>query len=47
MVNDNEELRKKSYFYTQKPKEIARETGFWMPKLQMLEAELKFLEKNL
>ena len=34
------------YLYT-RPIEIAREAGFRMPKLEMLEAELKFLEKNL
>lgn len=34
------------YLYT-RPIEIAREAGFAMPKLEMLEAELKFLEKNL
>jgi len=34
------------YLYT-RPIEIAREAGFQMPKLEMLEAELKFLEKNL
>lgn len=34
------------YLYT-RPIEIAREAGFKMPKLEMLEAELKFLEKNL
>ena len=34
------------YLYT-RPIEIAREAGFLMPKLEMLEAELKFLEKNL
>ena len=30
-----------------RPIEIAREAGYRMPKLEMLEAELKFLEKNL
>jgi len=34
------------YLYT-RPMEIARSAGFPMPKLEMLEAELKFLEKNL
>lgn len=34
------------YLYT-RPIEIAREAGYRMPKLEMLEAELKFLEKNL
>ena len=34
------------YLYT-RPIELAREAGFQMPKLEMLEAELKFLEKNL
>ena len=34
------------YLYT-RPIEIARQAGFCMPKLEMLEAELKFLEKNL
>ena len=34
------------YLYT-RPIEIAREAGFRMPKLEMLEAELKFLSKNL
>ena len=34
------------YLYT-RPIEIARKAGFRMPKLEMLEAELKFLEKNL
>jgi 2-dehydropantoate 2-reductase len=34
------------YLYT-RPLAIAREAGFAMPKLEMLEAELKFLEKNL
>ena len=34
------------YLYT-RPIEIAREAGFPMPKLEMLEAELKFLQKNL
>ena len=34
------------YLYT-RPIEIAREAGFRMSKLEMLEAELKFLEKNL
>lgn len=34
------------YLYT-RPIEIAREAGYKMPKLEMLEAELKFLEKNL
>ena len=34
------------YLYT-RPIEIAREAGFRMPKLEMLEAELKFLAKNL
>lgn len=34
------------YLYT-RPIEIAREAGFLMPKLEMLEAELKFLQKNL
>lgn len=34
------------YLYT-RPLQIAREAGFAMPKLEMLEAELKFLEKNL
>ena len=34
------------YLYT-RPIEITREAGFRMPKLEMLEAELKFLEKNL
>lgn len=34
------------YLYT-RPIAIAREAGFAMPKLEMLEAELKFLEKNL
>ncbi len=34
------------YLYT-RPIEIARSAGFPMPKLEMLEAELKFLEKNL
>ena len=34
------------YLYT-RPIELAREAGFAMPKLEMLEAELKFLEKNL
>ena len=34
------------YLYT-RPIEIAREAGFRMPKLEMLEAELKFLEENL
>jgi len=34
------------YIYT-RPIAIAREAGFAMPKLEMLEAELKFLEKNL
>lgn len=34
------------YLYT-RPIEIAREAGFRMPKLEMLEAELKFLQKNL
>ena len=34
------------YLYT-RPLEIAREAGFRMPKLEMLEAELKFLAKNL
>ena len=34
------------YLYT-RPIEIARQAGFRMPKLEMLEAELKFLEKNL
>jgi len=34
------------YLYT-RPIEIAREAGFRMPKLEMLEAQLKFLEKNL
>ena len=34
------------YLYT-RPIQIAREAGFRMPKLEMLEAELKFLEKNL
>lgn len=33
------------YIYS-KPIEIAREAGFHMPKLEMLEAELKFLEKS-
>jgi len=31
------------YLYT-RPIEIARQAGFPMPKLEMLEAELKFLE---
>ena len=34
------------YLYS-RPIEIAREAGFRMPKLEMLEAELKFLAKNL
>ncbi len=34
------------YLYT-RPIEMAREAGFRMPKLEMLEAELKFLAKNL
>ena len=34
------------YLYTRSI-EIAREAGYRMPKLEMLEAELKFLEKNL
>jgi 2-dehydropantoate 2-reductase len=34
------------YLYT-RPIEISRKAGFRMPKLEMLEAELKFLEKNL
>ena len=34
------------YLYT-RPIEIARQAGFCMPKLEMLEAELKFLEKKL
>ena len=34
------------YLYT-RPLEIARDAGFPMPKLEMLEAELRFLEKNL
>lgn len=34
------------YLYT-RPIEIAREAGFPMPKLEMLETELKFLQKNL
>lgn len=34
------------YLYT-RPIEIARKAGFRMPKLEMLEAELKFLSKNL
>ena len=34
------------YLYT-RPIEIARQAGFRMPKLEMLEAELKFLAKNL
>ena len=34
------------YLYT-RPIEIARQAGYRMPKLEMLEAELKFLEKNL
>lgn len=34
------------YLYT-RPIEIARKAGFRMSKLEMLEAELKFLEKNL
>jgi 2-dehydropantoate 2-reductase len=34
------------YLYT-RPIEIARETGFRMSKLEMLEAELKFLQENL
>ncbi len=34
------------YLYT-RPIEMAREAGFLMPKLEMLEAELKFLSKNL
>ena len=34
------------YLYT-RPIEIAREAGFRMSKLEMLEAELKFLEKSL
>ena len=34
------------YLYT-RPIAIAREAGFPMPKLEMLEAELKFLQKNL
>ena len=34
------------YLYT-RPIEIAREAGYSMPKLEMLEAELRFLEKNV
>ena len=34
------------YLYT-RPLEIAREAGFRMPKLEMLEAELRFLEEDL
>jgi len=34
------------YLYT-RPIEIAREAGFRMPKLEMLEAELQFLEETL
>ena len=34
------------YLYT-RPIETARKAGFRMSKLEMLEAELKFLEKNL
>lgn len=34
------------YLYT-RPIEIAREAGFRMSKLEMLEAELKFLQENL
>ena len=32
------------YLYT-RPLQIAREAGFRMPKLEMLEAELRFLSK--
>jgi 2-dehydropantoate 2-reductase len=34
------------YLYT-RPLEIAREAGCPMPKLEMLEAELRFLEADL
>ena len=34
------------YLYT-RPIEIAREAGFRMPKLEMQEAELQFLEETL
>ena len=37
---------KKYYLYT-RPLEIAREAGCPMPKLEMLEAELRFLEAML
>jgi 2-dehydropantoate 2-reductase len=33
------------YLYT-RPIEIAREAGYQMPKLEMLEAELRFLEEK-
>jgi len=35
-----------SHLYT-RPIEIAREAGFRMPKLEILEAELQFLEETL
>jgi len=35
------------YYLHTRPIEIAREAGFRMSKLEMLEAELKFLQENL
>ena len=42
---DNRRPMEIDYLYT-RPLQIAREAGFVMPRLEMLEAELRFLERS-